>query len=391
LRHNLLHVGQALTLVLSVLATTGHAQDKKAPEDKIPKQDKNVRPATGDKDFGLHRLTIQNGQTRTVHYFSSSTSPSENTALRELERAENEAGYVGDLQALRRQYLNTERAMESRRQQVQMALYGRSVESSTKATNKVEDTGPNPFADQVPSLLNIGFNGTGFGSGAGAGISGGSPTTGAPIGSSPVIATGFGTPTAAAIQARNAVRAAGNPAAGTTTAAAVVSGIGASFLTGGLGGFPGAGGLLGSGFGFGYPPYGYPAPATSTDSFTLQTDTKVTRSLANGIGDEGKFKSEMVAQMARQSNPEYASSAARALNDAAATVALISDRNPNRKGVQFAAVPADAPKVVVTLESNEKLFGYLIREDANWLVIRTLAGESQVRPAKVTRIDKLSE
>src|SRR5260370_19233253 len=84
----------------------------------------DVKPAA-PPNTGVHTMEIFDGPTRTVHFFTSSkSSPSERQMYRDLERAENEASYVANLQALRLQYVTGERMLEARRQVEQQQLYG---------------------------------------------------------------------------------------------------------------------------------------------------------------------------------------------------------------------------------------------------------------------------
>jgi len=296
-RHNLILSGLALTILLGSL---NFVQADSKADDKIKKADT-------DKGFNVHKMTILSGQTRTVHYFSNGSSPSEESALRELSRAENEAGYADDLLALRQQYLDTERAMESRRRQVQMALYGLSYETNTSAGNRVSG-----YSFGFPSI--------------------------------------YGTPFDTAL------------------------------LTGGF---------FGSGFALGFPANGAGAGAYAEDTFKLQTDTKMSHSLAHGIGDEGKFKTEMVAMMAKQATPEYASQAARNLTSALADVTAVMDEGKRPGGV----VPVDVrqkDRVVVQLKDGKRVDGYLLSEDANWMKVMTRnAVTVRLRMDNVARVDTL--
>src|SRR5262245_58986305 len=120
-------IGKPLThgasvLCCALLATTVLAQ--------------GVKPAAarGGARPGVQQMEIYNGGTRTVRYFGRDLSPSEATMLRELERLENESGYVGDLQALKRQYVADERLLETNRALIQLSLYGREINTSAYGT-----------------------------------------------------------------------------------------------------------------------------------------------------------------------------------------------------------------------------------------------------------------
>jgi len=88
-------------------------------------QPNGVKPAVKQEGpGGVHRMEIYNGPTRSVEYISSGLSPSEESAVREMQRTENEAAYADDLLSLRRQYVSSERALEARRRAVQSLIYG---------------------------------------------------------------------------------------------------------------------------------------------------------------------------------------------------------------------------------------------------------------------------
>ncbi len=86
-----------------------------------------VKPAAASTVPEVHKMVILNGPTTTVHYFSVGLSISDETALRDLERAENDAAYADDLQALRRIYTADELLLAPYRAVVQQGLYGRSI------------------------------------------------------------------------------------------------------------------------------------------------------------------------------------------------------------------------------------------------------------------------
>ncbi len=86
-----------------------------------------IRPAGGD--IGAVRMEIFEGPNRLVRYISNG-SPGEQAMLNDLERSENEMAYLKDLQALRRQYVTSERTIEPMRRYVQEQLYGTSISTS---------------------------------------------------------------------------------------------------------------------------------------------------------------------------------------------------------------------------------------------------------------------
>jgi len=88
------------------------------------------KPAA-DNEPRTHRMVIENGPVRTVHYISKDFSPGEESALRDLERAENGLAAAGQLLDLRRLYLRNEMTLEQRRGQVNPLLYGYSSQLGT--------------------------------------------------------------------------------------------------------------------------------------------------------------------------------------------------------------------------------------------------------------------
>lgn len=93
----------------------------------------DVRPAVAPAGPEVHKMVILNGPTYTAHYFSVGLSTSDQSALRDLENAENNSDYAANLQALRRQYVAQELALAPHRAAVQQALYGRSVTRSRES------------------------------------------------------------------------------------------------------------------------------------------------------------------------------------------------------------------------------------------------------------------
>src|SRR5262249_55295201 len=99
--------GVAIALcALGALATTASAQE-------APKKDKRVRPAQAASPSDVHRMEIYNGADRVVRYYGQNVSPGEESAIRDLERAENEVIYARGLQALKQEYIANERLMEA--------------------------------------------------------------------------------------------------------------------------------------------------------------------------------------------------------------------------------------------------------------------------------------
>jgi hypothetical protein len=107
-------VTRIATLTLALLLTGGAAWGQN--------KDQGAKPAADEP--GVHRMEIYNGPVRTVHYVYRGLSPSEASAVRELERAENENTLAGEMLNLRLQYVAGERVAEAQRRFAQQQLYG---------------------------------------------------------------------------------------------------------------------------------------------------------------------------------------------------------------------------------------------------------------------------
>jgi len=140
--------------------------------------------------------------------------------------------------------------------------------------------------------------------------------------------------------------------------------------------------FLGSSVGWWGTPWANPSSAYDINRVTLRQESEINQSLANGIGDEGQFKRAMVTEMARQANPESATTALRNYETA---LANLGSARPN--GVTAAASETMTPgKVIVTLKDGEKVTGVLAGKDSDWITIRTEKAEERIRMQDVTRI-----
>jgi hypothetical protein len=113
-------LGRCAALLVGVAlaaAAQGQPPEKAPPPPKAP-------PA------GVHRMEIIEGPNRTVHYFGGNTAADRRAAM-ELELAENDLEYARNLQALKRQYVNSERILEPQRRYVQEQLYGVQISYGT--------------------------------------------------------------------------------------------------------------------------------------------------------------------------------------------------------------------------------------------------------------------
>jgi len=91
-------------------------------------------PANAQSRDRVARIEIYNGATRTVNYVAPDLSPGEALSLREMERLENETGYLRDLSALKREYAASERQLEPYRRLVQQQLYGISISDTATSS-----------------------------------------------------------------------------------------------------------------------------------------------------------------------------------------------------------------------------------------------------------------
>jgi len=132
----------------------------------------------------VHPIEIWNGPIRTVHYVYQDLSPSEESVLKELERAQNEA-FIADMMTKARQaYLTTELVMEPRRRQVQYLLYGYNSDTTAGLLTGggvggygFGAGGAGGYAAPYgvyPYAFNGAYGGLGYGSANGLGFTGGS-------------------------------------------------------------------------------------------------------------------------------------------------------------------------------------------------------------------------
>jgi hypothetical protein len=109
----------ALGLV-ALASTLARGEDKK--------NEKKDAPKVAD---GIYRIEINQGTRRSVEVVGKGdVSPSQIAAEQDAARAENEAAYVGEVQDLKRQYVDNERLLAARRHELQMRLYGSSTTST---------------------------------------------------------------------------------------------------------------------------------------------------------------------------------------------------------------------------------------------------------------------
>jgi hypothetical protein len=118
--------------------------------------------------------------------------------------------------------------------------------------------------------------------------------------------------------------------------------------------------------------------------------TTTSRSLANGMGDEGVMKAAFARQIASQADPAFAAGAARdmgvAMGRIGASEQLAKSFGLNRGNIAPAAA-ATAPHIVLTLKNGDKVDGTLYGEDADWFRVDTATGTVSVRKSEVTKVE----
>jgi hypothetical protein len=114
-------LSRGVGILLGVVVTTmAHGQQNNAPAEKAP------------PPGSVHRMVIRQGPNVRVYYITTGNlSTSDRQAADNLERAENELAYAREVQALKRQYVSSERILEPRRRAVQQELYGTRISSSS--------------------------------------------------------------------------------------------------------------------------------------------------------------------------------------------------------------------------------------------------------------------
>jgi len=162
---------------------------------------------------------------------------------------------------------------------------------------------------------------------------------------------------------------------------------------GALGGY--AAGLGGMGYGGlgGYGGMGYGNRRGFYNNYTGTSSDSVTRGLQFGVGDEGRFKDEMVKAIAQQTSPEYAEAAQKhyqaALSHAATSPtvakALSLPKTPNAYAELDPSYPKDS-EVVLWL-GTEKYTGIVKADRPDWLILQTDKGELRVRKSAIVRAE----
>ncbi len=163
----------------------------------------------------------------------------------------------------------------------------------------------------------------------------------------------------------------------------------------------------GSGMGASYPyVYSYPyvgaygGYGAGFSGYLGGASTQVVRSLAYGMGDEGRLKDAMAQVIAQQAaSPEYAAAVIKnyqtALADVAASPRLakslrLDGRRP-AEGVPVGIPPGPkaAAPITLTLKNGDKVEGSSMKpDDGDFYVVETPRGQTSIRKSEVIRIDR---
>jgi len=162
---------------------------------------------------------------------------------------------------------------------------------------------------------------------------------------------------------------------------------------------------VGYGYGYGSPAYavggfGYYRPAAYGTAIAGERSTE-TRSLADGVGDEGVLKTALAGVIAKQAVPGYAATVTKdyraAISDAALSPRLqaglslpgtdvVRKENNAIRAAEFETPASD--RVTLTLMNGKKIVGTTLDEGKEWITIkRQDGGTSRFRLSQVVQID----
>jgi hypothetical protein len=146
------------------------------------------------------------------------------------------------------------------------------------------------------------------------------------------------------------------------------------------------GGPFGGYFGYGY---GYGSPFDQ--NYIASTTTSTTNyNLANGLGNEGVIKTDLAKSLLPEATSEYRARLSRNL-DRALAAAGESNTLREKLNIREAAATADTADTV-TLKDGTTISGTIVKEDNDWVTIKTTAGkntrEEKVRMSEVARISR---
>ncbi len=152
----------------------------------------------------------------------------------------------------------------------------------------------------------------------------------------------------------------------------------------------------GGGYGRGWATYPYTSPSSWMGGYAplAGSSTTVTRSLANGVGEEGVIKDALAQVVARQATAEYAASVEQGLEVAISRAAdsptlRTALRLPDRRRTPEAFASSEEAPVVLTLKGGKRVLGREFAETKDWITVTTLDGRRmRIRPSEVNQIDE---
>jgi hypothetical protein len=154
---------------------------------------------------------------------------------------------------------------------------------------------------------------------------------------------------------------------------------------------------------YGYGGYGYPWLGSGYPFLGFGNVT-ASNNLAFGVGDEGPIKDQLARTLAGQATPEFAAMAGQHLDTALARVGGPANRDlargaPEKTGIApagYETTPADGFRlaspgahVIVTSkvgDTIDKVDGTLVRENSDWIVVKTAAGNRTIPKRQVVDI-----
>lgn len=158
-------------------------------------------------------------------------------------------------------------------------------------------------------------------------------------------------------------------------------------LNGGFGMYGGGYGLYGGGYGG----YGYGGRMGGRSSAMGHSETSVTRSLKDGVGDEGRMKAALAPVLASQASPEYAEHVLRTYEKTAARAAAspvlaktLSLRKAPAVAANYEPSFTKDSKVAVWV-GNDKYDGVVKSDRSGWVVLETDDGEVSLRKSTIER------
>jgi hypothetical protein len=159
----------------------------------------------------------------------------------------------------------------------------------------------------------------------------------------------------------------------------------AEYQTFGEGGSP-----YGGGYGGGYAP-GFGTGTFYDVGYMASLASSTTYSLGAGVGSEGVVKNDLMKSLLAEATPEYRARLSRNMDRATAAVAE-SNTLRDKMNIKEAAATTDTASDSVTLKDGTTISGTIVKEDNDWVTIKTTAGknsrEEKVRASEVVRISR---